>query len=72
MTMDCPEHERLEQLLLDVREEMSKAAPQPDTEEFEKEVRAESQAIDNLKDHDAEHHCQQQPEELLASDFKLS
>ena len=31
MTMGCPEHERLEQLLMDVREEMSKTAPQPDT-----------------------------------------
>jgi hypothetical protein len=48
MAMGCSEHERLEQLLMDVREEMSKTPPQPDTEEFEKAVRAESQAIENL------------------------
>jgi hypothetical protein len=36
---------------------MSKTAPQPGAKDFEKAPRAESQATDNLKEHDAEHHC---------------
>ncbi len=56
--MDCTEHERLEQILIQKRAETSKAAPAPDTEEFQRLHLAQSQALDNLKDHDAEHRCQ--------------
>jgi hypothetical protein len=56
--MECPEHERLERIHIQRRTEMSKAAPTPGTEEFQRLYLAESQALEDLKDHDAEHGCQ--------------
>jgi hypothetical protein len=56
--MDCPEHERLERILIQRRAEARKAAPAPDTEEFLKFRLAESRALEDLKDHDTEHGCQ--------------
>jgi len=54
--MNCLEHEGLEQILIDRREQTRKAAI--GTEEFQKLDILEVQAIHNLKDHDAEHGCQ--------------
>jgi hypothetical protein len=53
--MDCTEHERLEQVLIDKRAEARRAAPAPDTEEFQRFHLAESRALEDLKDHDAGH-----------------
>jgi hypothetical protein len=56
--MDCSEHERLEQVLIQTRAESRKAVSAPGTEEFEQSILVEAQALENLKEHDAEHGCQ--------------
>jgi hypothetical protein len=56
--MECTEHERLEQDHIQRRAESRKVSPEENMEEFQKLYLAESQALDNLKDHDAKHGCQ--------------
>lgn len=56
--MDCPEHERLERIHIQRRAELAKVAPVPGTEDFQRLYLAESLALEDLKDHDAEHGCQ--------------
>jgi len=55
--MDCPEHERLEHIVIQKRA-ARKVSPDENMEEFQKQFIEESQAVENLKDHDAEHGCQ--------------
>jgi hypothetical protein len=55
--MDCPEHERLEHLLMQTRA-ARKVSPEENMEQFQKQLIEESQAVENLKDHDAERGCQ--------------
>jgi hypothetical protein len=56
--MECADHERLEQKLIDVRAANTKAGALPGTEEFALAFLMESQALEKLKEHDAEHGCQ--------------
>jgi hypothetical protein len=55
--MDCPEHERLEHIVIQMRAART-VSPDENMEEFQKQFIEESQAVENLKDHDAEHGCQ--------------
>lgn len=55
--MDCAEHERLERILIQRRAATRKVSPEENVE-FQRLYVEESQALDNLKDHDAEHGCQ--------------
>jgi hypothetical protein len=55
--MDCPEHERLEHLLVQKRA-ARKVSPEEDMGEFQRQLIEEAQAVENLNDHDAEHGCQ--------------
>jgi hypothetical protein len=63
--MECNEHERLEQIHIERRTETSKVSPEENLEEFQKRYLTESQARDNLKDHDAEHGCQHPSRQYL-------
>jgi hypothetical protein len=56
--MDCPEHKRLDEILIQKRTSVSKLAPTVHTDEFQRSLIEESQAVANLKAHDADHGCQ--------------
>ena len=56
--MDCPEHERLEGILIQKRTSVGSLAPTVHTVEFQKSLVEESRALKDLKDHDVEHGCQ--------------
>jgi hypothetical protein len=56
--MDCPEHERLEEILIQKRASVGKLAPTVHTKEFQRSLIEESRALKDLKDHEAEHGCQ--------------
>jgi hypothetical protein len=56
--MFCTDHDELERTLIDVRAAHAKAAALPGSEEFALAFLVESQAVENLKDHDAKHGCQ--------------
>ena len=56
--MDCPEHERLEEILTEKRASVGRLAPTVHTVEFQKSLVEESRALKDLKDHDVAHGCQ--------------
>jgi hypothetical protein len=56
--MDCAEHERLEGILIQRRASVVKLTPAAHTEAFQKSLIEESRALEDVKDHDAEHGCQ--------------
>jgi hypothetical protein len=56
--MDCPEHDRLEGILIQKRASVAKLAPTTHTHAFQKSLIAESQSLADLKAHDGEHGCQ--------------
>jgi hypothetical protein len=56
--MECTEHERLERVHIQRREATRKVSPEENAEQFQRLSLEEWKALDDLKDHDAEHGCQ--------------
>jgi hypothetical protein len=56
--MGCHEHERLNGILIQSRTAVAKLTPVVHDVEFQQSLIEESQALEDLEKHDAEHGCQ--------------